>query len=157
MHPYRFNLKDRLSYEIPAVNPRQARDFCRAMGYLAKTDSIDAGAIAQRADVINNHPERERFILALPDNQRQVLTAMVARRRQLVGMFVAERNRLHTTHPAVMKSVECLICALNGELELIDIDIKEHVQKHFIELSVLLRSVKGCRPNDHCKLAGCRS
>ena len=133
-------------YEIAVVNPRQARDFCRAMGYLAKTDSIDARALAQMADVINNHPERERFILALPDNQRQVLTALVARRRQLVGMLVAERNRLHTTHPAVMKSVECLICALNGELELIDIEIKEHVQKHFIDLSALLSSVKGVGP-----------
>jgi transposase len=133
-------------YEIAVVNPRQARDFCRAMGYLAKTDSIDARALAQMADVINNHPERERFILALPDNQRQVLTALVARRRQLVGMLVAERNRLHTTHPVVMKSVECLICALNGELELIDIEIKEHVQKHFIDLSALLSSVKGVGP-----------
>jgi transposase len=46
----------------------------------------------------------------------------------------------------VMKSVECLICALNGELELIDIEIKEHVQKHFIDLSALLSSVKGVGP-----------
>ena len=45
-----------------------------------------------------------------------------------------------------MKSVECLICALNGELELIDIEIKEHVQKHFIDLSALLSSVKGVGP-----------
>ena len=130
-------------YEIAVVNPRQARDFCRAMGYLAKTDSIDAKALAQMADVINNHPDRERFILSLPDNERQVLTALVVRRRQLVTMLVSERNRLYTSHPAVMKSVECVICALNGELELIDIEMREHVKNHFVELSQLLSTIKG--------------
>ncbi len=49
-------------FEIAIVNPRQARDFARAMGYLAKTDRIDAKALAQMAEVINRHPERDRFI-----------------------------------------------------------------------------------------------
>ena len=51
------------------------------------------------AEVINRHPERERFIRALPDAERQVLAAMVVRRRQLITMLVAERNRLHPSHP----------------------------------------------------------
>ena len=78
---------------------RQARDFARAMGYLAKTDSIDARVLSQMAEVLNRHPERERFIRALPDTECQVLTAMVVRRRQLITMLVAERNRLHPAHP----------------------------------------------------------
>ena len=68
-------------------------------GYLAKTDSIDARVLSQMAEVLNRHPERERFIRALPDTECQVLTAMVVRRRQLITMLVAERNRLHPAHP----------------------------------------------------------
>ncbi len=52
-------------FELAVVNPRQARDFARAMGYLAKTDSIDARVLSQMAEVLNRHPERERFIRAL--------------------------------------------------------------------------------------------
>lgn len=59
-------------FEIAVVNPRQARDFAHAMGYLAKTDRIDARALAQMAEVINRHPERDRFIRVLPDTDRQV-------------------------------------------------------------------------------------
>lgn len=68
-------------FEVAVVNPKQARDFARSMGYLAKTDRIDARALTQMAEVINRHPERERFIRAIPDAKRQVLTAMVVRRR----------------------------------------------------------------------------
>lgn len=66
------------------VNPRQPRDFARAMGYLAETDRIDARVLAQMADVINRHPERKRFIRVLPEAERQILAAMVVRRRQLL-------------------------------------------------------------------------
>lgn len=86
-------------FELAVVNPRQARDFASTMGYLAKTDSIDARVLSQMAEVLNRHPERERFIRALPDTECQVLTAMVVRRRQLITMLVAERNRLHPAHP----------------------------------------------------------
>lgn len=86
-------------FELVVVNPRQARDFAHAMGYLAKTDSIDARVLSQMAEVHNRHPERERFIRAQPDTECQVLTAMVVRRRQLITMLVAERNRLLPAHP----------------------------------------------------------
>lgn len=48
-------------FELAVVNPRQARDFARTMGYLAKTDRIDARVLVQMAEVINRHPERSRF------------------------------------------------------------------------------------------------
>ncbi|WP_139385570.1 IS110 family transposase, partial [Salmonella enterica] len=49
-------------FDVAVINPRQARDFARSMGYLEKTDRIDAAMLAQMAEVINRHPERVRFI-----------------------------------------------------------------------------------------------
>lgn len=130
-------------FEIAVVNPRQARDFARAMGYLAKTDRIDAKVLAQMAEVINRHPERDRFIRALPDAERQVLTAIVVRRRQLVTMLVAERNRLYPAHPQSRKSINTIIKALEDELARIDEDMSNHIRSHFKELSERLSSIKG--------------
>lgn len=130
-------------FEVAVVNPRQARDFARAMGYLAKTDRIDARVLAQMAEVINRHPERERFIRKLPDAERQVLAAMVVRRRQLITMLVAERNRLHTAHPQSRKSINTIIKALEDELARPDDDMNHHIQNHFKELAERLSSIKG--------------
>ncbi|HAF2131472.1 TPA: IS110 family transposase, partial [Salmonella enterica] len=130
-------------FELAVVNPRQARDFARAMGYLAKTDRIDARVLAQMAEVINRHPERSRFIRALPDAERQVLNAMVVRRRQLIAMLVAERNRLHPAHPQSRKSINTIIKALEDELARLDDDMNNHIRSHFKELSERLSSIKG--------------
>jgi transposase len=130
-------------FDVAVINPRQARDFARAMGYLAKTDRIDARVLAQMAEVINRHPERERFIRAIPDVQRQALAAMVVRRRQLVTMLVAERNRLHPSHPQSRKSIAIIICALEEELVRIDGDMNAHIREYFKELSDQLRAIKG--------------
>lgn len=130
-------------FEVAVVNPRQARDFARAMGYLAKTDRIDARALTQMAEVINRHPERNRYIRALPDAERQILAAMVVRRRQLITMLVAERNRLYPAHPQSRKSINIIIKALEDELARIDEDMNNHIQSHFKALSERLSSIKG--------------
>ncbi len=130
-------------FELAVVNPRQARDFARAMGYLAKTDRIDARALAQMTEVINRHPERGRFIRALPDTERQVLNSMVVRRRQLIAMLVAERNRLYLAHQQSRKSINIIIKALEDELARIDKDMNTHISNHFKELSERLSSIKG--------------
>ncbi|WP_237388478.1 IS110 family transposase [Xenorhabdus sp. Sc-CR9] len=130
-------------FDVVVINPRQARDFARAMGYLAKTDHIDAKVLAQMAEVINRHPERERFIRALPDAERQVLSAMVVRRRQLITMLVAERNRLHPAHPQSRKSINIIIKALEAELARIDEDMNKHIQTHFKKLADRLSAIKG--------------
>jgi len=130
-------------FDIAVVNPRQARDFARAMGYLAKTDRIDARVLAQMAEVINRHPQRERFIRSLPDAERQALAAMVVRRRQLITMMVAERNRLYPAHPQSRKSINIIIKALEDELARIDEDMNNHIRSHFKELSERLSSIKG--------------
>lgn len=133
-------------FDVAVINPCQARDFARSMGYLAKTDSIDARMLAQMAEVINGHPERSRFIHPLPDAERQVLTAMVVRRRQLITMHVAERNRLHPSHPNSRKSIKTIMAALEHELTLIERDMDKHVREYFKIQVDMLSSVKGIGP-----------
>ncbi|WP_032116519.1 IS110 family transposase [Candidatus Arsenophonus nilaparvatae] len=130
-------------FDVAVINPRQARDFARSMGYLAKTDRIDARVLAQMADVINRHPERSRFIQAIPDAERQILAAMVGRRRQLIAMLVAERNRMHPSHPQNRKSISNIINALENELKRIDEDMHKHITDHFNELAERLSTIKG--------------
>lgn len=130
-------------FDVAVINPRQARDFARAMGHLAKTDRIDARVLAQMAEVINRHPDRVRFIRSLPDVERQVLAAMVVRRRQLIAMLVAERNRLHPVHPQSRKSINIIIKALEDELARIDGEMNSHIRNHFKEQAAKLSSIKG--------------
>src|SRR5688572_6974117 len=73
---------------VAVVNPRQVRDFARATGKLAKTDALDAAVLALFAEAVRPEPR------PLPDTAQQALTALVTRRRQLVEMLTAERNRL---------------------------------------------------------------
>lgn len=80
---------------VAVVNPRQVRDFARATGKLAKTDRLDAAAIARFAAAIKPDPR------PLPDVARQQLIDLVARRRQLVEMRVAEKIRRHQLAPAL--------------------------------------------------------
>ncbi|MBJ9164599.1 IS110 family transposase [Citrobacter farmeri] len=129
-------------FDVVVINPRQARDFARAMGYLAKTDRIDARVLLQMSEVINLHPEREKYILPLPDAHRQILAAMVVRRRQLTIMLTAERNRLHPSHPQSYESIKSIISALKGELARIEGEMAIHIKDHFSELSDLLSAVK---------------
>lgn len=130
-------------FDVVVINPRQARDFARAMGYLAKTDRIDSRVLLQMSEVINQHPEREKYIRPLPDAHRQILAAMVVRRRQLTIMFTAERNRLHLSHFQSYESIKSIISALKGELARIEGEIAIHIKDHFSELSDLLSAVKG--------------
>ena len=127
-------------FDVVVINPRQARDFARAMGYLAKTDRIDARVLLQMSEVIN---QRERYIRPLPDAHRQILAAMVVRRRQLTIMLTAERNRLHPSHPLSHASIRSIISALKGELARIEGEMAIHIKEHFSELSELLNAVKG--------------
>lgn len=94
------------------------------------------------AEVINRHPERERFIRALPNEDCQFLTAIVVRGRQLIAMLVAERNRLYLSHHQNRKSLSIIIKALENELARVDTSMNTHIQKHFKEVSEHLNSTK---------------
>ena len=130
-------------FDVVVINPRQARDFARAMGYLAKTHQIDARVLLQMAKVINQHPEREKYIRPLPDAHRQLLAAMVVRRRQLTIMLTAERNRLHPSHPQNHESIRFIISVLKSEMARIEAEMSAYISKNFSELSALLSAVKG--------------
>ena len=128
---------------VAVVNPRTARDFARAMGALAKTDALDARMLANFARVLHEHPERERFVKPLADAQLQQLQALVLRRRQLVQMMTAERQRLRLTHAAARPSIERVIEFLKRELGDSDAEVAAHVQRHHAELAQALLSVPG--------------
>lgn len=133
-------------FAVAVVNPRQARDFAKAMGYLAKTDRIDAKALAELAQVLARHPERDRFVSVLPTPEQQALQALVARRRQLVAMHVAEHQRLSVSHAAARKSIEALIKAIRAQLDEVEDELAKHIETHHADLAKRLASVRGIGP-----------
>jgi transposase len=127
---------------VAVINPRQARDFAKSIGKLAKTDKIDAAMLARFAEAIR--PE----VRVLPDEQTQQLQAVLVRRRQLIDMLVAEKNRLPLTHASVKPRVKEHIAWLEQELAQIDQDLHEQLRASPVwrEKEDLLRSVKGVGP-----------
>ena len=128
---------------VSVINPRQARDFARCVGKLAKTDRIDALALRGYAALLDSQGHEPR---ALADEQQRELTALVARRRQLVAMLVAERQRLKVAHPKAKGSILAIMDAIAAQLHEVDGELKEHVQAHHADLARLLTSVKGVGP-----------
>src|ERR671933_2518444 len=127
---------------VAVVNPRQVRDFARAIGQLAKTDALDAQVLARFAEVVRPTPR------ALPDAQAQELSALLTRRRQLVGMLTAERQRLDTALPAVRRPIQRHVAWLEQELADLDRTLRDAVQASPLwrEQEDLLRSVPGIGP-----------
>jgi transposase len=128
---------------VAVVNPRQARDFAKSMGVLAKTDKVDAKVLRAFADVIARHEKRSQFVRQMPDEQRAHLAALVTRRRQLLEMRTAEAHRLAMAHKVARKSLAAIIKALDKQLAEIDRDLDQHVREHFRDLARQLGSVKG--------------
>lgn len=103
---------------LAVVNPRQVRDFARATGKLAKTDALDALAIARFAEAVRPEPR------PLPDAQAQALAELVDRRRQLVQMRTAEGNRLAQARaPKVRSSLEAVLAELEAQLADVDAEL----------------------------------
>ena len=128
---------------VARVNPRQARDFAKSLGILAKTDTLDARTLRDFADVLARHKERARFITPLQDEQRELLVGLMTRRRQLVDMRVAETQRLEQASPRAAKSIRSVLRLLDRQLAEIDHDIDAHLELHFKAQKKLLDSVKG--------------
>jgi transposase len=133
-------------FAVAVVNPKQARDFAKGMGRRAKTDRIDAQALAELAATLVRRSDLARFIRPLPDAQQHELAALVTRRRQLLTMLGAERLRLQLATAKVRPSIEALIEAIRAQLEDIDAQMQAHVQEHFAPLDALLRSARGIGP-----------
>lgn len=131
---------------VAVVNPKQARDFAKAMGRLAKTDRIDARALAELAAVLVRRDDLARFIRPLTDAEQQALAALVTRRRQLLTMLLSERQRLQLAIPLVRPSIEAMIQAIRAQLDEVEAQMTGHVRTHFAELDTLLRSARGIGP-----------
>lgn len=131
---------------VAVVNPRQARDFAKSMGRLAKTDRIDARMLAEFAAVLVRRDDLASLIRPLADAQQQALAAMVTRRRQLVTMMLSERQRLQLAIAVVRPSIEAMIEAIRKQLDDVETQMVSHVQAHYAELDKLLRSASGIGP-----------
>jgi transposase len=108
---------------LAVVNPRQIRDFARASGKLAKTDRLDAAAIAHFAEALRP-PARP-----VADAAAQALGELVARRRQVIEMIVAEGNRRRRAgQPRVIRAIERHLALLQAELSELDRDIDEAIR-----------------------------
>jgi len=129
--------------QVARVNPRQARDFAKSLGVLAKTDRIDARCLRDFASVLARHPQRERYITPVADQHREALQALMVRRRQLLDMQVAETQRLASAGARAARSIGVVIKTLQRQLESIDRDIDDLMDQHFKPQRKLLEGVKG--------------
>ena len=129
---------------LPAavINPRQARDFAKALGRLAKTDALDAEALARFGQAIRPEPRPWK------DEEAQALTALIQRRRQVVAMLTAEKNRLASAHCHVRPDIQATIDWLEQRLKTLDGDLQRRLRDSPIwrEQDDLLRSVPGIGP-----------
>jgi transposase len=128
---------------VAAVNPRQIRAFARSVGQLAKTDALDAAVIAMFAERIR--PE----LRPLPDEQTRILSELVARRRQLVEMMTAERNRrARLSKKSLVKALDRHLAMLQKDLSAIEEEIDTTVRGTPIwhEREELMTSVPGVGP-----------
>lgn len=127
---------------VVVVNPRQVRDFARATGKLAKTDRIDASVLAHFAEAVR--PEVRPF----PNKETVLLSDLVARRRQIIEMTVAEKNRLGSATRPIGKGIETHIRWLEKQLKKIDTDLEAMIRNSPLwrEQEDLLRSAPGVGP-----------
>ena len=127
---------------VAVVNLMQARDFAKAAGRLAKTDTIDAQVLARFAGAVGPRPS------VLPDEEARVLQDILLRRRQLLEMIVAEKNRLQMASEAVSRRIAAHLRWLEKELGRVDRELDETVgeSETWRANEELLRSVPGVGP-----------
>lgn len=131
---------------VAVVNPRQARDFAKSMGRLAKTDAVDARMLAELAAVLVRRDDLSRFLRPLADAQQQWLAALVTRRRQLLVMLHSERQRLQITPRGLHCSIDAIVAAIKAQIDDIEHQMVSHVREHFGELDRVLQSASGIGP-----------
>jgi transposase len=128
---------------VAVVNPRQVRDFAKATGTLAKTDTIDAAVLAHFADSVRPEPRE------LPDELTVELQALVTRRRQLIDMRTAEQNRLGlATVLQIRKNINRVIGMLNQQIQDVENDLDDTLKRSPVwrTKEKLLSSASGVGP-----------
>ncbi|MGQ3890356.1 IS110 family transposase, partial [Legionella sp. CNM-1927-20] len=127
------------NFNVCVINPRQIRDFAKALGRLAKTDKVDAQIIALFASKIMPKPN------VVYNEQQEKLAANHTRRRQLIEMIIAEKNRLDKASAEQVESIQRVLDTLEKELTRIE-ETQQHLLNHNNALSEkknLLCSIKG--------------
>lgn len=134
-----------------AINPRQARDFARAIGRLAKSDAIDADILAAFGEKIR--PE----LRAVADEATKQLEAICTRRRQLVGMLTAEKNRFHSSPSSMRSLIRKHIQWLEKHIAELEKDLDNQIRSSpaWREKDDLLRSCKGIGPTTSYTMLAC--
>jgi transposase len=128
---------------VAVINPRQARDFAKATGRLAKTDAIDATVLVAFGWALRPEPR------PLADEATRELDALLDRRRQLVGMRTMEQNRVSGTVPSsVRRDLEAHLEWLDRHIAAVDQQMEQRIRSSPIwrEKDELLRSIKGIGP-----------
>ncbi len=127
---------------LAIVNPRHVRDFARSTGKLAKTDKLDAQMLARFADAVRPEPR------PLPDETQQRLEALLVRRRQLLGMVTAERNRRRRAPVLTRAEIDEHIAWLQVRVEALEDELNKTIRSSPLwrEKVALLRSVPGVGP-----------
>lgn len=127
---------------VVVINPRQARDFARAVGQLAKTDRLDARILALFAERVRPQPR------PLPSDDARLLDALLTRRRQILTMITAERNRLGFAPAPLTTAIEKHIRWLERELGKVDSDLGRTIEASPLwrTREILFRSVPGVGP-----------
>jgi transposase len=127
---------------VVVINPRQVRDFAKATGKLAKTDLLDAQLLAHFAEVMRPLPR------PLLDEQTQALGAIVARRRQLIEMLTAEKNRVSRAPQPIRTRLRAHIAWLEQEVARTETDLGQAIRDSPVwrEKEDLLRSMPGVGP-----------
>ena len=127
---------------VAVVNPRHVRDFAKATGKLAKTDAIDARVLAHFAGAVR--PE----VRQIKDDETLELAALVARRRQLIGMLTSEKTRLRQSSKPIRDDIKVHIEWLNQRLKELDDNLSKTIKNSSIwkESSSIIQSIPGAGP-----------
>jgi transposase len=127
---------------VVVVNPSRVRSFAQGLGILAKTDAIDARLLARFGE------KAEPEIRPILQGRARLLADLVARRRQLVAMVVAEKSRRETASAVVRRSIEAMLRILAAQVRELDrrIDRALHEDLETAELAALLQTVPGVGP-----------
>lgn len=128
--------------DVAVVNPRQVRDFARATGQLAKSDTLDARVLALFAARVQPPPR------PLPDAVAQELAALLARRRQLLEMRTAEQNRRPSLAPRLRPALDAHVVWLSQQLAELDGELDRTLRDSPVWRAKedLLRSIPGIGP-----------
>ena len=142
---------DAAGLPLAVENPRQTREFARATGQLAKTDSLDSDNLAWYAQAIRPEPQK------LPDEQTRQLKALVRRRHQVVKMITAEKNRCSTAPPLIKEYIRQNIAQLVQQREALEAELEQRMRENpaWHAKAGLLESAPGVGPVTSSSLVSC--